>query len=337
MCTPEEVLSIYENGYVIFRGIVPAKMCVEAKRVVEQDAKGAATNPALLDLFRATPLIGKAVSALSAEMRLTGWAQPKNLSAHRNLGDAGLENLEEIAPRGCQVAITYPGHGGSNNQTTPVSDRITNSGFRTRDLPTLEGVGGPWSAHLDGVWGGGSAALQSRDADDTQWYHGPPTNGCPGPNDPHPNPGAMRHLNWTALVGVALTDQTLPGSGALGVLDGMHHEMASFFREQQTAGGPIGPDGPGWPRENPDAENGHGLHMIPPFLTNVTRHGAVDGPGGLRFPHPTLVKLAVGDAVLCHHLLPHGATMVKNGHGPRIQVYFRLGKSVHYREQIVDA
>jgi hypothetical protein len=25
----------------------------------------------------------------------------------------------------------------------------------------------------------------------------------------------MRLINWTALVGVALTDQTLPGSGAL--------------------------------------------------------------------------------------------------------------------------
>ena len=326
-CTRDELLSVYENGYVIFRGIIPPALCVEAKRVVQKDAKGATTHPALLDLFRATPLIGKALSALSPEGRVTGWAQPKNLSAHRNLGDGGLEHLE-IAPRGCQVAMTTPPAGGRCNGQSALlaSERITNSGFRTKDLPTLEEAGGPWSAHLDGVWNGGSAPLQSAGADATDWYNGPPSNGCPGPNDPHPNPGAMRHINWTALVGVALTDQTLPGSGALGVLDGMHHEMAAFFREQQEAGGPIGPGGPDWPRENLKADNGHGLNMIPPFLTDSTRHGAVDGPGGLRFPRPTLVKLAVGDAVICHHGMPHGATMVRTGLEPRIQVYFRLGK-----------
>ena len=49
---------------------------------------------------------------------------------------------------------------------------------------------------------------------------GPPGNGCPGPNDPHPaGADVMRHINWTSLVGVALTDQSQPGSGNLGVLD----------------------------------------------------------------------------------------------------------------------
>ena len=71
---------------------------------------------------------------------------------------------------------------------------------------------------------------------------------------------------------------------------GMHHEMERFYREQHAAGGPIGPDGPGWPRENLEAENGHGLNMVPPFLNGVTRNGALEGPGGLLFPKPTLVR-----------------------------------------------
>ena len=72
-----------------------------------------------------------------------------------------------------------------------------------------------------------------------------------------------------------MTDQTIPGRGNLGVLDGMHHEMERFFRRQHAEGGPIGPDGPGWPRENLEAQNGHGLNMIPPFLPTVTRHVAI--------------------------------------------------------------
>ena len=84
-------------------------------------------------------------------------------------------------------------------------------------------------------------------------------------------------------------------------------------------GGPIGPDGPDWPRENINAENGHGLNMIPPFLTGVTRHGAVPGPGGLLFPRPTLVPLAVGDAVICHHGVPHSSSF-NAGSEDRIQV-----------------
>jgi hypothetical protein len=321
-CTEEELFGIYVHGFTILRGIIPPALCAEAKRAVLEDAERATTSGAVLDLFRATPLMGKAISALGP--RITGWAQPRNLSAHRNLGTAGMEFLEEVAPRGCQVAIVPPQHHAERGgvRTAGDGERIGINGWRAKDQPIFKELGGPWQAHLDGVWSGGAPPLQSRDADTHDWYHGPPSNGCPGPHDLHPNPG-MRHINWTALVGVALTDQTLPGSGALGVLDGMHTEMAAFFRRQQAAGGPIGPGGPQWPRENYDAENGHGLYMVPPFLSNATRHGSIAGPGGLKFPRPTLVNLAVGDAVICHHLIPHSPTQ-NNGPEPRIQVYFRL-------------
>jgi hypothetical protein len=42
--------------------------------------------------------------------------------------------------------------------------------------------------------------------------------------------------NFTALVGVALTDQRKEGVGNLGVLKGAHHAMEEFFQEQAAAG-----------------------------------------------------------------------------------------------------
>jgi hypothetical protein len=44
-------------------------------------------------------------------------------------------------------------------------------------------------------------------------------------------------------------------------LRGGHHHMERFFRSQRDQGGPLGPEGPGWPREDPDAPNGHGLDV----------------------------------------------------------------------------
>jgi hypothetical protein len=44
------------------------------------------------------------------------------------------------------------------------------------------------------------------------------------------------------------------------------------------------------------------------------------------FPKPTLVPLAVGDAVICHHGVPHSSSF-NAGPEERIQVYFRLVRS----------
>ncbi len=224
-----ELLSLYRDGYVILRQIIPQEMCAQAKRVIEQgdeqtNSKGlGGSHPALLDLFRATPLIHKALSAISPKGCVTGWAQPRNEKGRGDGGDFGQETPYDMAPNSCQIARVPP--------SGPPTSRIGGIGFPMDEIPHYEPSGGPWLAHLDGVWSGGSAPLQSREDDPTEWLTGPPGNGCPGPNDPHPNPG-MRHINWTALVGVALTDQTRPGSGALGVLDGMHHQMEQFFRRQ---------------------------------------------------------------------------------------------------------
>ena len=40
-------------------------------------------------------------------------------------------------------------------------------------------------------------------------------------------------------------------------------KIEAFFKMQLEKGGPFGPDGPGWPRENNQAPNGHGLRHYP--------------------------------------------------------------------------
>lgn len=77
--------------------------------------------------------------------------------------------------------------------------------------------------------------------------------------------------NFTCLVGVALSDQSLEGSGNLGVLKGAHRHMSEFFRWQRKNSNNehpvvLGPEGPGWPRENEHAPNKHGLVHYPPVV-----------------------------------------------------------------------
>jgi hypothetical protein len=62
--------------------------------------------------------------------------------------------------------------------------------------------------------------------------------------------------SFTVFVGVALSDQTAPGRGNLAVLRGAHHAVQAFFRMQRAKGGPLGPEGPGWPRVERDEESG---------------------------------------------------------------------------------
>ena len=37
---------------------------------------------------------------------------------------------------------------------------------------------------------------------------------------------------------------------------GAHHAVQAFFRMQRAKGGPLGPEGPGWPRVERDEESG---------------------------------------------------------------------------------
>ena len=44
--------------------------------------------------------------------------------------------------------------------------------------------------------------------------------------------------------------------GQTNVLAGGHHVAQEYFRAQYAAGGPVGAEGPGWPRLVPSGEDG---------------------------------------------------------------------------------
>lgn len=135
---------------------------------------------------------------------------------------------------------------------------------------------------------------------------------------------------FTALVGVPLSDQSVEGVGNLGLLAGSHQRISEFFRWQRhTGSGRLGPEGAGWPREDSEAPNRHGLVHYPPAVRRSYRDqpGAVLTPRAFEgvWPKPELVKMLPGDAVIALHATLHCATRVERPeHGPRLMVYFRV-------------
>jgi hypothetical protein len=57
-------------------------------------------------------------------------------------------------------------------------------------------------------------------------------------------------FDFTCLLGIPLSSQAAYDEGNLGLLRGGHRMLQQGFRAQRAAGGPRGPDGPGWPRFN---------------------------------------------------------------------------------------
>ena len=168
---------------------------------------------------------------------------------------------------------------------------------------------------MDGLWSGGANILQSRDEDPTEWYRDAGTNGSP--KEPRV-PGELQAniLNFTLLCGVALSDQLEDGAGQLGLLHGAHHVIEQVYQRQAERGGPVGPGGPGWPREHTEAPNGHGLRYYP---DEVREHfhrqaAAVTTVDGRLWPRPDIVRLSKGDGVLVlHEVCPHVCSQGRRG------------------------
>ena len=112
-----------------------------------------------------------------------------------------------------------------------------------------------WSGHLDGQWAGGCVPPDTPDdpvvddrysfanpkvqtfSIDPHWYADPSTNGSPL----HPNESSNL-ANFTVLVGVALSDQTMEGCGNLGLLKGGWKVVNHVLQQQHAEGGPMGPE-----------------------------------------------------------------------------------------------
>lgn len=212
-------------------------------------------------------------------------------------------------PRGAQLATIFPhqpGHG------------INESGYPAEEVPFYS-----WHGHLDGLWNGATQIHQRVDrpmnADETaKWNQDLAKNGVRRTYGNNVNV-----LNFTALLGIPLSDQMQEGSGNLGLLRGAHHPISEFFQFQRDRGGPLGPDGPEWERIDTAAPNGCGLRHYPEQVREQFAEGAAYTADGRMWPKPHIVKVKPGDAVLALHAIPHGATRL-DGYTPRLMAYFRL-------------
>lgn len=115
-----------------------------------------------------------------------------------------------------------------------------------------------------------------------------------------------------------MSDQLNDGDGQVGLLPQCHHAIEKHFQYQRDqgaphlhfllahsfphtamkspygAGGPLGPDGPGWERIDRNAPNGHGLIHYPLSVREEMErlHGYETTPDGHRWPKPELVRPA---------------------------------------------
>ena len=278
--------AFYRDGFVVLRGVVPPAMVAAARRRIFAGLGGG------------TPARGN---------------EPvfHDLLAATDIAPMVEEMLGPIADyRGVQLATRFP---------ADPSDRVNESGYPDRDTPFFG-----WHGHLDGLWNGAAPVHQDVEQPMTAeelaaWNEEPSRNGC-RKGFPERNVNIM---NFAALVGVALSDQTEDGAGNVGLLKGAHHEMERFFRGQRETGGPLGPDGPGWPRIDTDAPNRSGLRHYPEAVREAFRPHGTETEDGRFWPEPTLLRLAPGDAVMVLHAVPHSATRVE-GSEPRMMAYFRI-------------
>ena len=78
--------------------------------------------------------------------------------------------------------------------------------------------------------------------------------------------------------------------------------MEKFYQMQQSLGGIVGPEGPGWPRLDFDAPNRCGFTFLPEMVREefVDEH-AEPSPDGRMWPQPTQCCMEEGDVVITMH------------------------------------
>ncbi|MCY3858048.1 MAG: hypothetical protein OXG25_03980 [Gammaproteobacteria bacterium] len=316
--TPEEKQSFYEDGFVVLRDIVPPEAVTRAVRMVygglsaiwqasiAKKRNDGRSDPQVETRFQNAVRAATQAGSNSSILDLVATDSPLMLSMTEALG-------HPFRPiRGAQLATIFPHEPGNG---------INEAGYFADELPFYG-----WHGHLDGLWNGAAPVHQRTDRpmneeELTRWNRDPARNGVR-----RTYPGGTHVLNFTALLGIPLSDQLVEGAGNLGLLRGAHHAIADFFQYQRDAGGPLGPDGPGWERIDTNARNFSGLRHYPDQVREQFSDGAEYTSDGRMWPRPTLIKVKPGDAVLTLHAVPHGSTRLE-GNSPRLMAYFRLVSS----------
>lgn len=304
--TWQQKVELFRDGYTVMRGAVPMPLVDRAKAAIDGTNATAVKHDEEIE-FEQINLNrrAKTASAVGSSPEITDLFNRSALLTTLNSA------IGAVAPAtGAQIALTFP---------TQPSRKCMQSGWPEADIPHRG-----WAGHLDGVWNGGTPAPQYHD--DPGFDEHAFVNNAKGVNGCAKCVSTGLNLsNYTCLVGVSLSDQSMPGCGNLGLLKGAHHIMEQFFRVQHQHGGPLGPGGPLWPRFDKNSQNGWGVRHYPDFVRDSFREGAAYTADGKMWPKPTEVLLQPGDAVLALFHVPHNATRNEGAvNGPRYQLYFRV-------------
>ena len=282
--------------FVVVPNVVPKKMVDAAKRRINQ-CIGMARRAAMgyQDLGADRHLVTDRAALLdrAGETLEELGSEPAVTDLFNSSG--AIQLLESVLGDGAvepqaagQIQVLFP-------PTEDLTQAVGQMGWKNEDVPWYG-----WGGHLDGQSNGGVNG-NAKEMD----------NNC-------------NIKNFTTLVGFPLSDQMEEGVGNLGVLRTAHHAMESVFRHQHAKGGPLGPDGPDWPREEPrQGRNSYAPAVRDAFRTNADGEEAIVSANGRAWPKPHFVKTKPGDCVIVKHETPHSGTRI-DGPDPRYMIYFRV-------------
>ena len=300
---------LYRDGYVVLRGAVSKALVDAALERIRCAKKGEnlGGEAAMTDLLNA--------SSVAPTLR---------------------EAMGEFdPPTACQVGVIKRSQPG---------DHFNNLGYRDRDMPYYGA-----QTHMDGAI---TIAMPEGVQQGTpeEIYRRYFASGPRG--DLGRSPDVMGHNmvpmfedpamtlglgSFTAFVFVCLTDQTRPGCGQTALLRGAHHEVEKFFRWQHETNGCLGPEGPGWPRLNHHAPNRCGLVYLPEAVRDkFIDETSEQTPDGQRWPRPTQILMAPGDACIAMYHIPHSGTRNEHGERSRKNIIFRIRNKKRQPDKVVS-
>ena len=330
--------SLYHDGFVVLSGIVPDIDASTARAAIYREIgslRNATVQESLNARAKESPISqdgAERIRQVAMDTINTGTKEEimKLVDPNSSLRKTIRALLGPINPLSAgQVATSFP---------SPPDDQVNESGYPNNQTPFFG-----WHGHLDGLWNGHTPSHQDlvKPMSDQQWdlwFQDPARNGV---SREYPE-FKTTIKNFTALLGIPLSDQTIEGCGNLGLLQGAHHDIEAFFKHQRNLGGPLGPDGPDWERFDYTAPNKCGLRHYPEQVRQKFTQGVEYTCDGRSWPRPTLVKAKPGDAILVLHSVPHCATRVSTD-DPRLMIYFRLtsanrptGNETIYPEALCD-
>lgn len=295
--TLDQKRTLYREGYVVLRGAVSPELVAAARARIASAAKGENLmgDRALTDLVNAssiTPILTEAMGRFDP-------------------------------PTACQVGVLKCRDPG---------DAFTAMGYRDKDVPYF-GAG----LHMDGsiTIAPPQTPLEGSPEEVYRQYFASGPKGDLGRSaqvmghnmtpmfqDPEMT---LALGSFTAFVFVCLNDQTEEGCGQTMVLPRSHHAVERFFQWQRSVNNHLGPEGPGWPRLDTDAPNRCGLIYYPDAVREqFIDETSLTTPDGKRWPRPTPVLMAPGDACIATYHILHSGSRNERGTESRKNIIFRI-------------